>query len=275
MANKFYEWCEDTSNVESATDFNSDSERQTGFIGGTPAKATKVNTALRQANLIACALADVLIPNDTTLNVKSSRSDVTTALNSALNYKINSSSISNRVIVSDRLDLTYYNTIADKKEAIVLYFTTSNVNNILFVRPYFNPNKYFSSATLRYSDSIDYTEARSISVYCYPAIRIEYPDSTYYLKASIGEYSSPSNALDTSGYDVRGDQLNGGRYDFRIKKTGEVEIHFMGTDIAFGPSEDFILGNSAKTVVMLNTPSNFTNDDVLNSLMFIEFTYVR
>ena len=84
MANKFYEWCEDTSNVESATDFNSDSERQTGFIGGTPAKATKVNTALRQANLIACALADVLIPNNQTLNVKSSRSDVTSALGNAL-----------------------------------------------------------------------------------------------------------------------------------------------------------------------------------------------
>ena len=104
MANKFYEWCENSANYENATTFSSDSERTSGFIAGTPAKASKVNTALRQANLIACALTDILIPNDTTNSVESTRANLKTALDTGLTSKIQGVTTNNSVNVTTTIN---------------------------------------------------------------------------------------------------------------------------------------------------------------------------
>lgn len=95
MANNFYVWCDDTTNVQSSSTFGSDSERGTGFVPGTPARSIKINTALRQANLIACALTSVLFPDDNTLTVQSSRADVASLINTTLTNKIKATKVDN------------------------------------------------------------------------------------------------------------------------------------------------------------------------------------
>lgn|SRR5574344_87807 len=82
MANKFKLWVEDANinATQTYNDFDSDTQRTGGFVGGTPASAIRVNTALRQANLVACALMDVLLPDDNTIDFKSSRADLATAI---------------------------------------------------------------------------------------------------------------------------------------------------------------------------------------------------
>lgn len=86
MANKFKLWVEDANinATQTYNDFDSDTQRAGGFVGGTPASAIRVNTALRQANLIACALMDVVAPNDNTIDFRSSRADTATFLGSKL-----------------------------------------------------------------------------------------------------------------------------------------------------------------------------------------------
>lgn len=93
--NKFYLWCDDTTNVENAAAFESDSERASGFQAGSPARAIKVNSALRQANLIACALTSILIPDNDTLDLQSSRADLTTAMSTALTNIIKAVKVNN------------------------------------------------------------------------------------------------------------------------------------------------------------------------------------
>lgn len=75
---KFKVWIDvaSTTNVQNAETFASDSQRQQGFKAGTGASAIRVNTALRQANLIAVALVDALGISDT-LNASSSLTDMT------------------------------------------------------------------------------------------------------------------------------------------------------------------------------------------------------
>lgn len=65
---KFYVWVDDTnaaSNCQSADAFNLDNQRKNGFQAGTGASAVRVNTGLRQANLIAVALVEALGIPDT------------------------------------------------------------------------------------------------------------------------------------------------------------------------------------------------------------------
>lgn len=86
MANKFKLWVEDENinATQTYNDFDSDTQRAGGFVGGTPASAIRVNTALRQANLIACALMDVVAPNNTSADFRSSRADIAQAISSGL-----------------------------------------------------------------------------------------------------------------------------------------------------------------------------------------------
>lgn len=86
MANKFKLWVEDKNinATQTYNDFDSDTQRAGGFVGGTPASAIRVNTALRQANLIACALMDVVAPNNANVDFRSSRADIVQAISTGL-----------------------------------------------------------------------------------------------------------------------------------------------------------------------------------------------
>ena len=92
MSSKFLNWVNDdavSNNVETYSEFSSDTERSGGFQSGTPASAKKVNTALRQANLVAAAIMNIADPNGT-LDVQSSLTNVQTSVqNSFIGKKIN------------------------------------------------------------------------------------------------------------------------------------------------------------------------------------------
>lgn len=73
----FYPWIDTLEvgkNCQSASTFGGDSERQNGFTAGDVASSIRVNTALRQANLIACALMSAI--GDSTHSVESTISDI-------------------------------------------------------------------------------------------------------------------------------------------------------------------------------------------------------
>lgn len=99
MANKYQLWCEDANATMDYNTYVNDSQRQDGFQGGTPASATRVNTALRQANLVACALMNVVAPNDQTTDFRSSVNSVQTLIQNGLaNIKVNNASNADNVI---------------------------------------------------------------------------------------------------------------------------------------------------------------------------------
>ena len=64
MANAFRPWIDDANvtiaNVQPGATFISDSERENGFSAGNPASSIRVNTALREATLVATALVNLL-----------------------------------------------------------------------------------------------------------------------------------------------------------------------------------------------------------------------
>ena len=84
MPNKFTIWVDDA-NVDSATqtqtEFASDNQRSQGFKQGNAISSIRVNTALRQANLITCALMNIVAPNDDTVDFRSSVADAQALLN--------------------------------------------------------------------------------------------------------------------------------------------------------------------------------------------------
>ena len=92
MANKFVVWIPTptvNTNIQSQETFAGDEQTRDGFEAGHPASAIRVNTAIRQANLVACALMNVLIPDNNTLSVESSVGDLTTELLKHLSVDLN------------------------------------------------------------------------------------------------------------------------------------------------------------------------------------------
>ena len=86
MASKYIPWLDDSQALANAFNYDdfaaglpSGSQRSQGFQPGTVASAKCVNTALRQANLVAAALMDVVDPNGKT-NLQSKRADVATVI---------------------------------------------------------------------------------------------------------------------------------------------------------------------------------------------------
>ena len=71
----WYLWVDDNKVAANCSDLSTLGEKSTGFQGGKAAIAKNVNVALRQANLVACALMDVIDPEGT-LAYTSSRTDV-------------------------------------------------------------------------------------------------------------------------------------------------------------------------------------------------------
>lgn len=138
MANKFKLWVDDENinATQTYNDFDSDTQRAGGFVGGTPASAIRVNTALRQANLIACALMDVVAPNDNTIDFRSSRAATATFLGTKLKEYIGFSVDGNGVlkygsnIVAQRKlvwsgDLT--GTITTRSQSMSIDITTADI----------------------------------------------------------------------------------------------------------------------------------------------------
>ncbi len=61
MANNFKPWVDDANisgNVQSRNEFSNDAQRKSGFQANQPASAVRINTALRQANLVSAALME-------------------------------------------------------------------------------------------------------------------------------------------------------------------------------------------------------------------------
>lgn len=90
MASKYIPWLDDSQALANAFNYDdfaaglpSGSQRSQGFQPGTVASAKCVNTALRQANLVATALMDVVDPNGKT-NLQSKRADVATVISNGL-----------------------------------------------------------------------------------------------------------------------------------------------------------------------------------------------
>lgn len=92
---KFKVWIDSpTDNTQDSTTFASDSQRVNGFAIGGVASSIRVNSALRQANLVTTAIIDTLIPN-TNLDLNSSVSDLVTELTTYFNSLADASDLTN------------------------------------------------------------------------------------------------------------------------------------------------------------------------------------
>lgn len=66
MASKFKVWIDSPTvgtNIQSYENFIKDGQRTSGFSTGSVASSIRVNSALRQANLVAVALMNSMLPN--------------------------------------------------------------------------------------------------------------------------------------------------------------------------------------------------------------------
>lgn len=133
MAN-FYPWI-DTSNtnVMSANDFKNDSQRTTGFEAGQAASSKRVNSALRQANLFVAALANVILGNDTTLNLTSSLNAVQTKLASShpFDIPIQQAGMGSSKSIVPKDVIAGENTIGSTVLASIVYGTSNKVETNL------------------------------------------------------------------------------------------------------------------------------------------------
>lgn len=90
MANKFKVWVDSPvagQNTQAADVFNMDTQRKNGFKAGDPASAIRVNSALRQANLVVAALMQMCDDIKTlpdTLSLLSTIADVKSAIKGAI-----------------------------------------------------------------------------------------------------------------------------------------------------------------------------------------------
>lgn len=182
MANKFYEWCENNINYENATTFASDTERQNGFVAGTPAKANKVNTALRQANLVVCALTDILIPNDSTSSVDSSRSDLKTTLDTALTNKITEvSGIKRRYFTSVKNLFDFLDTL-DTQRILSLKIVWGELEDLSYKNL---SASYLSTMTGSYTTNSLPLEISSEILYCFHGFSNSFSYKTYFFRGGF------------------------------------------------------------------------------------------
>lgn len=164
MANKFKEWVniDNISNVQTYDEFSNDSQRNEGFKAGEIASSKRINSALRQANLVACALMNVVAPNNEDVDLTSSVSDVKTILENGLkdikvNNAINSDKIQNKELSSsneilfgnyilrrekllwnndnggDSIEYAYPENVSALNKTFRLEFTIEDMNSNLYI----------------------------------------------------------------------------------------------------------------------------------------------
>lgn len=84
MANGFRPWIDDANvtiaNVQAGAEYSSDSQRSNGFAAGIPASSIRVNTALREATLVATALVNLLGSAGNNFDAMTTLADMETAL---------------------------------------------------------------------------------------------------------------------------------------------------------------------------------------------------
>ena len=155
MASKYIPWLDDSQALANAFNYNdfaaglpSGSQRSQGFQPGTVASAKCVNTALRQANLVAAALMDVVDPNGKT-NLQSKRADVATVISNGLR---NMFAVKSEQWSEDRSTVTITTsqpfiliTAADigsryESQSSVILDTSSNLNCIFTLGAYASGN---------------------------------------------------------------------------------------------------------------------------------------
>lgn len=128
----FIPWIEDN-NVNATQDYNTylnDSQRKEGFKGGTPASAIRVNTALRQANLVATALMKALNVSET-LNYRSSITDVQNAIvNGIKATKVNNASNADVATAAVYTEQNRKDTIESRLSALQSKWKISSVNTV-------------------------------------------------------------------------------------------------------------------------------------------------
>lgn len=109
MATRFSVWIDSPvigTNIQSYGDFANDTQRKSGFSAGTPASSIRVNTALRETTLFTTGFmkaffdTSTLDPSSTVAqmatalsNLIATKSYVTTTVDTALNNKIEISSV--------------------------------------------------------------------------------------------------------------------------------------------------------------------------------------
>ena len=103
MANKFKVWVDSPGSViQDAATFATDAQRSGGFQAGQAASALRVNSALRQANLVAAALMGLV--DNSNLDLKSSVTDVSQGINTWLTNKITNTTVTNASNVSSKIN---------------------------------------------------------------------------------------------------------------------------------------------------------------------------
>ena len=136
MANRFILWAENGTNIQSYTEFLNDDQRQAGFQSGTPASSSRVNTALRQANLVSAALMNALMPSDNTLDFTKDLETVTNAINTSLNTRITNTVVNNSANAENATNATNVVTDGNDKRQLTL-----NSDNTLTI----NSNQQYAS----------------------------------------------------------------------------------------------------------------------------------
>ncbi len=97
MATKFKVWIDNPTegtNIQSYADFASDAQRAAGFSAGNAASSIRVNSALRQANLVTAGLMQAVLPNSD-LDLTSTVDEVSSEINSVFDNLASSQDISN------------------------------------------------------------------------------------------------------------------------------------------------------------------------------------
>lgn len=122
MANKFKVWVdqENINNTQTYSEFENDTQRRNGFEAGNPASAIRVNTGLRQANLVACGLMDAIAPDNQTLDHRSTREQVKTVITEGLKEVISENAKTAESITYSTTAPTEDNTETNTLKAVVL-----------------------------------------------------------------------------------------------------------------------------------------------------------
>lgn len=123
---KFKPWIENNLietgvNCQTLENYENDSQRRNGFKGGTAASAIRVNSGLRQANLVACALMEVV--GDTTNDLTSSVDNVKNSINNYLNTRDVKDNITSFTEAKERSNLTSGEKLSISLGKISKYFS--------------------------------------------------------------------------------------------------------------------------------------------------------
>lgn len=126
MANEFSVWVDSPivgQQIQSSGVFKTDTQRINGFKAGDPASAIRVNSALRQANLVVASLMDMcdkIVTLPTGLGLASSVTDVSNAIRAAID------NLNNRILTSAKL---YTDSLGDEtSENVTSLQSQINVN---------------------------------------------------------------------------------------------------------------------------------------------------